>query len=256
FMHAERNMDVRVKHDSMERVIHDRHLIVGWEKDGDKGGDQREQVYQDKHLNIKRNHVEQVEGNMQLTVGKGQAKDGGNVDIVIEKDKKELIEKNSHLHIKETRKEKVDKSQSLTVGGDLAESVGGKYHLQVKADRNEKIGGKQSLTVVGDQHENVANHALNAGQAIHIKAGTTLVIEAGVKLSLKVGGNFVDISAAGVAISGTMVLINSGGAAGSGSGSSPTSPEAPAAPEDAKVAKPTVPTKADNAVTGQKSAPG
>ena len=68
------------------------------------------------------------------------------------------------------------------------------------------------------------NHALEAGQEIHLKAGMTAVIEAGVQLTLKVGGNFVDISPAGVSIQGTLVMINSGGAAGSGSGSSPTVP--------------------------------
>jgi type VI secretion system secreted protein VgrG len=74
-------------------------------------------------------------------------------------------------------------------------------------------------------------------------------------LSLKVGGNFVHIGPAGVAIQGTVVMINSGGAAGSGSGSSPTAPQAPAAPEDAKVAKPIKPTLADDSKSGFKSAP-
>jgi len=58
-------------------------------------------------------------------------------------------------------------------------------------------------------------------------AGTTMVLEAGAQLSLKVGGNFIDIGPAGVTIFGTMVMINSGGSAGSGGGSSPTSPTAP-----------------------------
>jgi len=71
-----------------------------------------------------------------------------------------------------------------------------------------------------------------------------------VQLSLKVGGNFIDINPAGVAITGTMVMINSGGAPGSGAGASPT------APKDAKEANPTKPDEADDAKTGQKSAPG
>ena len=41
------------------------------------------------------------------------------------------------------------------------------------------------------------NHALEAGQAIHIKGGMTVVIEAGMQLSLKVGGNFIDIISGG-----------------------------------------------------------
>ena len=50
-------------------------------------------------------------------------------------------------------------------------------------------------------------------------------------------------------------MINSGGAAGSGSGSNPTAPQDAAAPDDAKEAKPTKPTVADDSKTGQKSAP-
>jgi type VI secretion system secreted protein VgrG len=40
-------------------------------------------------------------------------------------------------------------------------------------------------------------------------------------VTLKAAGGFVDIGPSGVTIQGTMVLINSGGAAGSGSGASP-----------------------------------
>jgi type VI secretion system secreted protein VgrG len=63
-----------------------------------------------------------------------------------------------------------------------------------------------------------------------------------------VGGNFVSISPAGVSIQGTLVMINSGGAAGSGSGSSPTAPQDPAQ------ASPTQPDAADDSKSGQKSA--
>lgn len=76
---------------------------------------------------------------------------------------------------------------------------------------------------------------------IHLKAGMKVVIEAGVQLSLKGPGGFVDIGPAGVTIQGIMVLINSGGSAGSGSGSSPASPETfedPLKPKDPAEADP------------------
>ena len=38
---------------------------------------------------------------------------------------------------------------------------------------------------------------------LHIKGGMTVVIEAGMQLTLKVGGNFVDISPMGVCIQGS-----------------------------------------------------
>jgi type VI secretion system secreted protein VgrG len=90
---------------------------------------------------------------------------------------------------------------------------------------------------------------------IHLKAGMKVIIEAGVQLSLKAPGGFIDIGPSGVSIQGIMVLINSGGAAGTGSGSQPKEPAAPKTPEDAKPAQPTKPTEADNAKTGQKSCP-
>jgi type VI secretion system secreted protein VgrG len=63
-------------------------------------------------------------------------------------------------------------------------------------------------------------------------------------------GGFVDIGPAGVTIQGILVQINSGGAAGSGSGCSPE------APEEAKKADPTKPDMAWDSASGSKSAPG
>ncbi|MCP5118072.1 MAG: hypothetical protein GY953_45235 [bacterium] len=54
-----------------------------------------------------------------------------------------------------------------------------------------------------------------------------VVIESGTTLTLKVGGNFINLNAGGIFIKGTMVMINSGGAAGSGAGCSPGSPTEP-----------------------------
>jgi type VI secretion system secreted protein VgrG len=168
-------------------------------------------------VHVRRDHSEHVEGSVQLLVGGGEG-DAGNLDLVIKKTRKERIDKDDHLH--------------------------------VKGDRNEQVDGAQSLTVGGDRHEQVGqNHALEAAMAVHVKAGTTLVLEAGTQLTLKVGGNFIDINPAGVFVQGTMVMINSGGAAGSGAGAHPT------APDVAKEAKPAQPDVADDAKTGQKSAP-
>jgi type VI secretion system secreted protein VgrG len=61
------------------------------------------------------------------------------------------------------------------------------------------------------------------------------VIEAGTALTLKVGGNFININSGGIFIKGTMVMLNSGGMAGSGAGSNPT---APTAPKEADTADP------------------
>ena len=215
FLHAERNMDTRVKGASMESVGGDKHLTVGGEKDGQTWGDYNELVYKNVRLHNKGGLQQTVGGGMFLTIG-GESEDPGDLQTVVKGDRAALVEQNEHLHVKGSAKEAIDGGLGLTVGGDLDAKVGTKL-------------------------------AAEAGQEIHLKAGMKVVIEAGVQLSLKGPGGFVDIGPAGVTIQGTMVKINSGGSAGSGSGASPASPE------DAKETLRHDPTPADNAKTGYKS---
>jgi type VI secretion system secreted protein VgrG len=220
YIHAQKNMDVRVLHDSKERIFGNRHQIIGWEKDGAKGGDQREMVYEDKHLNIKRHQFEHIEGNMRLTVGHGKAEEGGNFDLCIEKQKSEMIEGDSNLLIQGKHSEKIDGNLSTTVGGDWQTKSGG----------------------------NIAQEAGGMGE-IHLKAGMKVIIEAGMQISLVGPGGFIDIGPAGVTIQGTMVKINSGGSAGSGKGCAPEAPTEPIK------ASPAVPEIAHNSTSGAKSSP-
>jgi len=231
FIHAERNIDTRVKNDCMERILGNRHLIVGAEKDGNKSGDQLEKIYQDKHLTVDRNHIERIGNNMQLLID-------NNLDVVVHANKAERIVEDNDLHVLKDQREKIDATSSLMIGRDRKEKIGKNASLQVGMNQNQTIG---------------MNHALEAGMTIHLKSGMTFILEAGVQMSLKVGDNFIDINPAGIFIQGTMVMINSGGAPGSGPGANA---EAPDDAHDAKDANPTAPNTADDAKTGQKSAPG
>ena len=126
--------------------------------------------------------------------------------LIVHNNQHELVEADKHGHVKGKHFEAIDGDMSLKVGGDVKEKVGGGMSLQVGQSMNEKVG---------------QTWAKEAGQTVHIKAGMTLILEAGMQLSLKGPGGFVDIGPAGVTIQGTMVLINSGGAAGSGPGRQP-----------------------------------
>lgn len=181
------------------------------------------------------------------TIKSNSSKGGGGFNEFRFEDKKgsEQIfvhaEKDQDIRVKNDRKELIKHDRHLIVENDKYEKVKKDKHLQVGGDQNEKIGGTMSLTVGSNLQEKVSqNYALDAGMEVHIKAGMKAVIEAGTQVTLKVGGNFIDISPAGVTIKGTMVLINSGGAAGSGSGSNPDSPKDPK--------------EADNADPGQRTA--
>lgn len=137
----------------------------------------------------------------------------------------------------------IRRNENRIVGGNLLESVGGDHSWTVKGKTSAKIGGDfwfqiggtcwiQSAEYVfrtgavtwssGEVKAETGALSVSIGGAAKITAdgkisikGQTIVLEADTQISLKVGSNFVDIGASGVAIKGTMVLINSGGAAGS-----------------------------------------
>ena len=160
--------------------------------------------------------------------------DGGGFNEIRFEDKKgeEQIfihaEHNQDIRTKNNLLGWVGNDSHLIVVQDQMEKTKGDKHLTVIGDHNEKVEGTVSLEAGTDMHEKVGmKHALDAGQEIHLKAGMKVIVEANTQISLKVGSNFVDIGPAGVTIQGTMVMINSGGSAGSGSGSSPEAPQEP-----------------------------
>jgi type VI secretion system secreted protein VgrG len=123
-----------------------------------------------------------------------------------------------HSNMKKNRVEKIGMQSDLDVGTDLNEKVGQNYSLKVGMNHGEKVG---------------MNYALDAGMEVYIKAGMTLVIESGLEICLKGAGGFITIGPSGIAISGIMVMINSGGAAVSGSPATLVDPGKPTAPDEA-----------------------
>lgn len=143
-----------------------------------------------------------------------------NHDVRVKNDSLEWVGNDRHLIVKQKRLELVESTQ----------------HLTIKGDSNQKVDGTKSVETGLDLHEKVGmNHAQDAGMDIHIKAGMNVVIEAGISVTLKTGSSFVVVGPSGVQISGPMVLINSGGAPGTGAGCSPATP---ALPQEADTAQP------------------
>jgi type VI secretion system secreted protein VgrG len=175
-----------------------------------------------------------------------------------EKDMRHLVKNNSDTWIKA--------NENRIVGGNLTESVGGKHQLTVDGDRKVYVKGKQLIGSEGDftiatsatlyvgAKEIVINAEpttamvttldLLASGDVKVDAGSLhvtapkIVFNATTQISFKVGGNFVDISSSGVAINGTQVMINSGGAGGSADAAQDkglpdeTPPDLPAQPQD------------------------
>ena len=136
-------------------------------------------------------------------------------------------EKDEDVRIKNDCKEWIGNERHLIVTTDQIEQVDGDKHLTVKGDQNEKIDGTISREAGSDIQEKAGSNYGFEAQNIHIKGGMNVLIEAGTQLSIKAGSSFVDLGPAGVSISGTLVKINSGGAAGSGAGCKPDAPKEP-----------------------------
>jgi type VI secretion system secreted protein VgrG len=175
------------------------------------------------------------------TIKSNSSKGGGGFNEFRIEDKKgeEQIfihaQKNQDIRVKNDCMETIENDRHLIVKTNQFEKVTGDKHLQVVGNHNEKVNGTVSREAGMDLQEKVGmNYALDAGMAVHIKAGMSAVIEAGASLTLKVGGNFVNINPSGVYVSGTMVMLNSGGAAGSGAGCSPEAPQDPKEADNAQ----------------------
>lgn len=135
-------------------------------------------------------------------------------------------EKDYHDRIKNDRLEWIGNDRHLVVTKDQYEKVKGDHHQEVTGENNQKVGETLSINAGQNIQEKAGmNFGVDAGMEIHLKAGMNVVIEAGMSITLKAGGGFIVVGPAGVTISGTPVLINSGGAAGSGSRISPTPPK-------------------------------
>ncbi len=229
-------------------------IFIRGEKDYDRRikNDSREWIGANDSLIVAGNQAEKIGGSQDIQIGGARNEMvGGDETIQIGGKRIEKVSGDENIQISGTQNEKIGGDLNVAVGGNHLEKVGGDQHSKISGNINQKAGQTISIQAGENLYEKSGmNFAHEAGMALHLKAGMTMVLEAGMQLSLKVGGNFIDIGPAGVSITGTMVMINSGGAAGSGCGSSPTDPQDPATPADPK--NPKDPDTADDGSKGTK----
>jgi len=141
FIHAERNMDTRVKKDAMEWVQNNRHTIVGKEDTKDNAGDDNEEIWRDQHIHVHRHQVEHVEGSVQLLIGQGSTQGGGDYDVDIEKNRTEKIGQNLHLTVGAERQEKIGTDQVLQAGNEIHLKAGMKVVIEAGMELTIKGAG-------------------------------------------------------------------------------------------------------------------
>jgi type VI secretion system secreted protein VgrG len=167
------------------------------------------------------------------------------MNVNVENDNYRNVGNNEVVEVKAGRWMTVDKDQNTVIKGALIENItgdtsstyGGALTLKISGDTGiayggalaEKTGGNYLMNVGGSHMEKVGSaYVVDSGQEVHLKGGMTVVVESGMNLCLQGAGGFVSIGPAGVMISGTMVMINSGGAATPGSPAVVTPPADPA----------------------------
>ena len=177
-------------------------------------------------LQAQKDRFEVVEDTFKSEIGKDEHR-------TVKKDRKEKIEGEHHLTVKKAVKQKFEAKFSNETVDDILLKGGKNYSLKLGQGYSAEAGQGISLKAGTDLHIKIGtNSGLDSGMNVHIKGGMNVVIEGGMQVSIKAGPSSVVLGPDGVSITGPMVKINSGGAAGAGSGASPVAPTAPEAPAD------------------------
>ncbi len=193
FMNAERDYDLHVEHDW--------HTLVGNEQHAKITSNQFEEVDGDAHALVKGKQLHEVDGEAHLKVA-------GNQIVQVGGDR-------SHM-----------------VSGNIKEEVGSNYGMTVGQNLSQQVGQNHSLVAGQNQHvEAGQNCNVTAGQTINLLGGMSVNITGGGSgVSIVGPGGFISITEAGVAIVGTMVMINSGGGPSPAQAAQPQTPQTPGSP--------------------------
>lgn len=160
------------------------------------------------------------------------------LDLRVGEDRMESIGQDTHLVVVRDQNEHIKRDVNQTIDRDVVQKITRDHHLKIAGKQAIDITGASTRKIGGNLGEKVTGDVSIEGANIYLKAGQNLIIEAGTKLSIKIGSNFVDISASGVSINGSQVLINSGGAAGTGTPVSQNTVNTPVAAVEAATAEP------------------
>jgi type VI secretion system secreted protein VgrG len=118
FLHAEKEMDLRVKEESREFVGHSRHLIVK--------KDQKELVEGNKHLEVKQDHNEKI---------------GKNMSHEVKLERKEKVGTNLSVDVKMNRDEKTGMGWAHEAGTTVHIKAGLSVVIEAGAQISLKVGG-------------------------------------------------------------------------------------------------------------------
>ncbi len=159
------------------------------------------------------------------------------LDIRILNDEKDWIGRDKHEIIEGGQKKKIGGGEGRSVGGDQATKVGGNRCVLVTGDNRHSVDGNMTIFSGGDMWVSGAKAILQGDSYADVHA-PQVVIEGDAQVTIKCGGSFVTVDPSGVTISGPIVKINSGGAAGSAQSPTVAAELQPAEPLEAVTGDP------------------
>jgi len=155
-----------------------------------------------------------------------------------------------YVHAQRDWDQNIEHDQKIRVGFERHDTVEANAYSEFQAeehrtthgDRKTEVRASDHLTIGDSQHVKVGNgQFVEAGNEIHYHAGSKVVIDAGMELTASGGGSFLKLDPSGVTLNGATIRMNSGGAAGKGSG--------------LEILGPLIPWAADSAYTGNLTLP-
>jgi type VI secretion system secreted protein VgrG len=173
-----------------------------------------------------------VEVNQYVTIGMdrhvttGYLDDGGAAHGRL----RELAHDGRHITVLTDDLKRVLGGRSIYIERDHKEDIHGSLHLHVHNNRREHVEADYTLQVDGSCGTKALSLSFDVNSNVVVSAGT-VVIQAQQSISINGPGGFVKIDPSGVTISGTMVLINSGGAPSAGSPMQMVEPDDPDEPQ-------------------------
>ena len=163
FIHAEKNLDVRVKNDRFETVINNRHLHVEKDKfehvENNRSekvdADHKEEIGKDRHLKVKGKEAKEITDSMSLTV------------------KGDVIEVFKANHSEQTTSDYYLKAQNVVIEAmqNITLSVGGSYIAIEPAGIEIKTSGQLKIEGATVDVKGSAKTSIEGGAMTEVKGG-------------------------------------------------------------------------------------
>jgi len=167
FVHAEKNLDIRVKNDRFETIEHDRHVVVENEK--------FEQVKSHRNEFVEQNHLEEIGQDRNLTVKGKEAKEvGKSLSLTVKGD---VIEVFKADHSEQTTGDYCLKAQNVVIEGlqNITLSVGGSY-IAIEAGSIEiSTSGRLKVDGMQVQIDGKTQTSVQGGVMTEVKGGVVKI---------------------------------------------------------------------------------